>query len=133
MTDIAKDAETILVVDGDIIVRSVIADYLRSCGYRVIEAHDGREAQQALQHTGFAVDIVLSDVDLPPDMTGFTLASWVRQNKPDVTVLLSAAAQRTANIAGDLCEDGPQLAKPYEPSVVIEQIKQLRAGARAKT
>src|SRR4051794_39937856 len=32
--------DTTLIVDGDVIARTVIADYLRHCGYRVIEAHD---------------------------------------------------------------------------------------------
>jgi CheY-like chemotaxis protein len=123
-----KQNETVLVVDGDIITRTVIADYLRHCGYRVFEAHDALEAQQALQHQEFHVDIMLSDIDLPSGMSGFQLAGWVRQNQPDVKVLLSAAAERTASVAGDLCEEGPHLAKPYDAAIVVEHIKRLRGG-----
>lgn len=122
-------SETILVVDGDIITRTVIADYLRHCGYHVLEASDALEAQQALLHDDFHVNIVLSDVELPSQMTGFQLANWIRQNKPDVRVVLSAAEARTASVAGDLCEEGPHLARPYEPAIVLEHIKRLRGGS----
>jgi CheY-like chemotaxis protein len=111
-----------------VITRTVISDYLRHCGYRVIEAHDGEEAKQALAQEGFNVDVVLSDVELPGEMNGFQLTSWVRHNFADVKVLLSSAVERTANVAGDLCEDGPLLTKPYEPSTVVDHIKRLKGG-----
>ncbi|MDW6024580.1 response regulator [Mesorhizobium sp. BAC0120] len=124
-----QQPETILVVDGDVITRTVIADYLRQCGYRVIEAVNAWEAEQALNQEGFDVDIILSDVDLPGEMNGFQLASWVRQNMPDVKVILSSAVERTASAAGDLCEEGPHLAKPYDPATVVDHIKRLRGGS----
>jgi CheY-like chemotaxis protein len=128
MVEADKQIETILVVDGDIITRTVIADYLRHCGFRVLEANDALEAQQALQHHDFHVDIILSDVDLPAGLTGFQLASWVREHKPSIKVVLSAADDRTASVAGDLCEEGPHLAKPYDPVIVLDHIKRLRGG-----
>jgi len=123
-----KQDETILVVDGDIITRTVIADYLRHCGFRVLETNDALEAQQALQHYDFHVDIVLSDVDLPAGMNGFQSASCVRQHKHNVKVVLSAADDRIARVASDLCEEGPHLAKPYDPVIIVEHIKRLRGG-----
>jgi hydrogenase maturation factor HypF (carbamoyltransferase family) len=65
-------------------------------------------------------------------MSGFQLAGWVRQNKPHVKVVLSAAAERTASVAGDLCEEGPHLAKPYDAAIVVEHIKRLRGGSEQK-
>jgi CheY-like chemotaxis protein len=125
----SQSQDTVLVVDGDVITRTVISDYLRHCGYRVIEAHDGLEAQQALEQQGFDVNIVLSDVELPGPVNGFELARWVRLLNPSVKVVLSGAAERTANVVGDLCEEGPHLAKPYEPSLVVDHIKRLRGGS----
>ena len=118
--------DTVLVIDGDVITRTVISDYLRHCGYRVIEASSAEEAVQALTHAGFDIDIVLSDVELPGGMNGFQLSHWVRKNKPGTEVVLSSAVERTADIAGDLCEKGPALAKPYEPQTVVDHIKRLR-------
>lgn len=125
MSEMAK-VETVLVADGDVITRTVISDYLRHCGYRVIEANSGEEAIQALEHADFAVDVVLSDVDLPGEKSGFDLSQWVRQHKPGVAIMLSSAVERTAKAAGELCEQGPTLAKPYAPETVLDHIKRLR-------
>jgi CheY-like chemotaxis protein len=122
----------VLVVDGDVITRTVIADYLRHCGYRVIEANSGEEAVAALEHEGFTVDVVLSDVSLPGPMSGFGLSQWVRQNKPAVEVVLSSVVERAAEAARDLCEEGPTLAKPYDPKTVVDHIKRLKGGGSAK-
>jgi len=124
--------DTILIVDGDIITRTVISDYLRHCGYRVIEARDASEAQQALEQEGFNVDVILSDVELPGAMNGFQLANWSRQHRPGVKVVLSAAVERTASAAGDLCEEGPHLAKPYDPAMVVDHIKRPKGGSESK-
>ena len=120
--------DTVLVVDGDVITRTVISDYLRHCGYRVIEANSAEEALQALTHATFDIDIVLADVELPGDMNGFQLSHWVRQNKPETEIVLSSAIERTADVAGDLCEKGPALAKPYHPQTVVDHIKRLRGS-----
>lgn len=126
-----RQNEIILVVDGDIVTRTLIADYLRHCGYRVVEAHDAHEAQQALQQPDFGIDIMLSDVDLPGKMNGFQLAAWVRALRPEITVLLSAAPERTANVAGSLCEEGPRLSRPYDPAIVVDYIKRIRGRAKS--
>jgi CheY-like chemotaxis protein len=105
----------------------VISDYLRHCGYRVIEANSGEEAIQALQHEKFDVTAVLSDVELPGELSGFGLAQWMRQNKPAVPIVLSSAVERAAQLAGDLCEQGPTLSKPYDPKTVVDHIKRLKA------
>jgi CheY-like chemotaxis protein len=120
-------SETILVVDGDVIARTVISGYLRHSGYRVIEANIGEEALQALQHDKFDVTAVLSDVVLPGELSGFDVAQWMRQNRPGVPIVLSSAVERAAEIAGDLCEQGPAPAMPYDPKAVIDYIKRLKA------
>jgi CheY-like chemotaxis protein len=128
MTQASQRPDTILVVDGDIITRSVISDYLRHCGYRVIEANDATEAQQALAHERFEIDVLLCDVELPGGINGFHLATWARENWPGVKVVLSAAANRTGQTAGDLCEEGPHLAKPYDPAIILDHIRRLKGG-----
>ena len=40
--------ETVLVIDDEVIARMVISEYLRHCGYRVIEAANSDEALAVL-------------------------------------------------------------------------------------
>lgn len=125
MTDRAEAAgENLLLVDSDAIGRSLIADYLRGCGYHVIEASSFAEAVIALGE--YALDIVVSDVELP-DGSGFGLAAWIRANRPGIEVILTTSVERAAQTAGELCDDGPTLGKPYHPQQLVDQIKRLRA------
>jgi CheY-like chemotaxis protein len=119
--------ETILVVDSDVIARTVIAGYLRDCGYVVIEADSGEEALTALQHPKFSIAVVLSDVELRGAMNGFGVARWVRENRPELEIILASALEKTAASAAEFCEDGPALGKPYHPQLVLERIRRLRA------
>ena len=121
---------TVLVVEDEVLIRLVIADYLRECGYRVYEAVNASEALAMLQAPEVSIDIVFSDVQMPGDMDGFGLAQWIRSNKPSVQVILTSGVERSANIAATLCEAGPLLDKPYPPQDVVARIKQLVAKTR---
>jgi DNA-binding NtrC family response regulator len=122
--------ETVLFVDSEVLVRMVICDYLRQCGYKVIEAASGDEAILVLKQADLAVDVVLSDTQMQGSINGFALSQWVRANRPGLDVILVGNPARAANAAGDLCESGPMLAKPYDPQLVVEHIRRL-LGARA--
>ncbi|PVE25960.1 response regulator [Microvirga sp. KLBC 81] len=121
---------TVLVVEDEVLVRMVIADYLRECGYRVYETVNASEALAVLQSPEVSIDIVFSDVQTPGDMDGFRLARWVRANKPGVQVVLTSGVERSAEIASTLCEAGPLLKKPYPPQDVVDRIRQLVAKAK---
>jgi CheY-like chemotaxis protein len=122
---------TVLVVEDEVLIRLVIADYLRECGYRVHEAANAAEAVAVLESGTVAIDIVFSDVLMPGDMDGFGLARWVRSHQPNVRVILTSSVERSADIAATLCEAGPLLEKPYEPHGVVDRIRQLIARSNA--
>ncbi|MBW6425832.1 response regulator [Rhizobium sp. XQZ8] len=119
-----EGSETILLVEGDALQRSTVARYLRDCGYRVIEATNTAEARQALAR--FEVTIVVTDVNLR-DASGFELSSIVRQQRPGVRVFLTHSVEKTAKLAGDLCDDGP-LDHPYHPQHLVERIRRMRGS-----
>lgn len=124
--------QTILVVEDEVLVRLPLAEYLRDCGFRVFEAANVTEAKAVL-NTNTPIDLVFSDVNLPEAEEGFELASWIRQNRPDVKVLLASGAASAAKKAGDLCMDGPMLSKPYAYTEVLRRIQTLirKAGRGA--
>jgi CheY-like chemotaxis protein len=118
--------DNILVVEDEVLVRTAIAEYLRHCGYDVIEAASADEAITILTEPDIKIDIVLSDIEMPGSMDGFGLAQWVRTNRPELKVVLTGTMEKAAHAAGNLCEKGPHLKKPYEPQQVVEWIKRLR-------
>lgn len=130
-TEAAVPDQSVLIVDGDIISRHAIADYLRHCGYAVVEAANTDEAMTALAELSLGVDIILCDIAAIGARSGFELAQWVRDNRPGLEVRLAGSLDVAAKTAADLCETGPHLKRPYEPHAVVDYIKQLRA-ARAR-
>ena len=114
-----------MLVERDIIVRSPLAEYLRECGYRVLEAVTTAEARELL---GAADDIslVLAESDVPED-GGFVLRAWIRENYPDIEVILAGSVTKAAEKAGDICRDGPALSKPYHHQFVLNTIRRLLA------
>ncbi len=121
-------ASSILIVDGDIVSRHVIADYLRHCEYAVVEAANTDEALIALREPTLSIDVILCDVSALGSRSGFELASWVRTNRPELEVKLAGGVEMAAQTAAELCEGGPHLARPYEPEAVVDYIKRLRAS-----
>lgn len=121
---VTEDTETILLVENDALQRATVARYLRECGYLVIEATNASEARQALAR--FNIAIVVTDASLR-DASGFELSTLARQQRPGVRVFLTHSVEKTARLAGELCEDGP-LDQPYHPQHLVERIKRMRGG-----
>ncbi|MBD8552077.1 response regulator [Sphingomonas sp. CFBP 8764] len=119
---------SILIVDGDIISRHAIADYLRHCGYAVVEAATTDEAMKALGEPSLGVDVILCDASATGSQSAFGLSTWVRNNRPELEVRLAGSLEGILNTAADLCEHGPHLLRPYEPQAIVDYIKQLRAS-----
>jgi CheY-like chemotaxis protein len=120
-------APSILIVDGDIISRHAISDYLRHCGYAVVEAANTDEAMVALQEATLSIDVILCEAAAIGTESAFGLAAWVRQNRAELEVRLAGSSEGAAQTAAELCESGPQLSRPYEPEAVVDYIKRLRA------
>src|SRR6266404_2583905 len=120
-------AQTVLLAEGEALVRYAIADYLRECGYRVIEVSSAEEALEVFREASIAVRILLGSVEMSGAIDGFALARWVRANRPDVAVILAGTISREADAAAELCDAGPMLARPYEPQAVVDRIKRLVA------
>jgi CheY-like chemotaxis protein len=117
---------TILLVEGDIVVRHPIAEYLRQCGFKVLEAADGAEAREALATPDLDIAAVLTDMATPD--CGFALRQWARAQGLAVEVILAGSLEKSVAYAGDLCaESGPTPGKRYEGHLALDQIRQAIA------
>jgi DNA-binding NtrC family response regulator len=129
VTDTPAVQETILVVEDDVLVRIPIAQYLRDCGYKVIEAVSADEAMKVLLHREIVVDVVFSDIEMPGSTDGFGLAKWIREHRPGLDVVLAGTLPRTVECAKELCEEGT-VPKPYEAQAVHNHIRRLLAARK---
>jgi DNA-binding response OmpR family regulator len=113
-----QKSDTVLVLEQDVLVRASLAEYLRSCGYRVLEARSAEEALTVLQESSETIRVVLSGAE-----NGFRLSGWVKANRPQVKVVLAATAERAAHAAAELCDAGPHRKRPYDPQTLVQRIK----------
>lgn len=132
ITSPKRAEDSILIVDADVLSRHAIAEYLRHCGYPVVEAANTDEALIAVQDLSLAIDVIVCDIGAIGAKSGFELASWVQANRPELEVRLAGTLDKIVSTATELCENGPHLKRPYEPEAVVDYIKRLRAAvARA--
>jgi PAS domain S-box-containing protein len=82
--------ETILLVEDEPAVRSVVARFLRQWGYQVIEAGNGPEALRLWQQHRARIDLLYTDAVMPGGVTGMQLAAQLRAEKPELKLILSS-------------------------------------------
>lgn len=115
---------TILVVEDEVLIRMVLTHHLRSCGYRVLEASDATEAMQVLR-SDHAIDLLLTDVGLPGGITGFEIARRARRRRPELAIIIASGTDPALQSAADLRDDHPYIRKPYDPDVLVGEIRRL--------
>jgi len=79
--------ESILLVEDEPAVRTLVSNVLKGLGYQVTEAQNADEALALLEGMG-ALDLLLSDVVLPGSLSGRSLAIAVAQQRPRTKILL---------------------------------------------
>lgn len=119
--------ECVLIVEHDTLVRHPLAEYLRDCGYRVLEAVNYREARALLDEASQGVDVVLANIQTP-DQEGFKFSTWLRRLHPRVELLLSGTVVRIAQNAEELCEEGPAPIKPPDHHALLDRIRRALAA-----
>jgi DNA-binding response OmpR family regulator len=118
---------TIVVVEADILIRHLLAEYLRECGYTVLQASDPEQARTYFGQPDHGIDVVLADAHTP-DANGFALAQWIRAHHPATEILLAGSVKAAVGKAANACEEGPAVRKPYDHQLVLDHIRQMLAA-----
>jgi CheY-like chemotaxis protein len=124
IASVQASSHTVLIVEDDHWVRMPIAEFLRDCGYNVLEASDAHEAIETVK-TADSVSLVFSDVRMPGTIDGFGLAEWLKVNRPEVPVLLTSGGNSYHN-KRPLASRGVRLIeKPYSQANIARRIEEL--------
>jgi two-component system, cell cycle sensor histidine kinase and response regulator CckA len=114
--------ETILLVDDHASARNSMQRILHQAGYRVLPASSGKRALIVFAENSNAVDLLIADW-MMPGMNGHELAEKLRQQKPDLRVLLISGYHD----AHDAPEAGSValIRKPFAGRALIERIREV--------
>lgn len=125
----AEQPTTILVVDDEEDIVSLMRDFLEAEGYAVLVAANGQEALQALQHA--TVDCVLLDV-MMPGLSGFDVVRKIREQGEVPVLFLSAKQEDSDKIRGLGLGADDYIVKSATPGEVVARVKAvLRRTRRA--
>jgi len=124
------ELHTVLVVDDEESVRSMVAVLLQKEGYQVSTAPGGVEALDLLGEQPF--DLVLSDIRMPR-MDGLQLLDRIRALYPEITVVMMSAFG-TVELAVEGMKRGAYdyISKPFKPDEILLALKKAeeREGLR---
>jgi PAS domain S-box-containing protein len=121
---LGKANETVLVVDDSAIVRKLVSQILRSQGYQVFEAQDGREALKVAGGFEGRIHLLLTDV-LMPEMNGAELARALRFLRPEAKCLfMSGYAADVLEGEGLISKEVHFLAKPFDPISLLRSVRE---------
>ena len=112
-----RGAGVALLVDDEELVRVATATMLTELGYEVVEADSAEEALAHLR-AGVQPSVLVTD-HLMPGMTGTDLALQLRDELPDLPVLIVSGYADVESLTGAF----PHLTKPFRQSELAEQLK----------
>jgi CheY-like chemotaxis protein len=121
---------TLLLADGDVIIRLTLGEYLRECGLTVLEAASGAEAKSILQ-SGLSVDTVVCDAQVPGAVNGFALAQWVRRYRSAIDVVLTTTLDTKVETAARICSWGG--GGPPDTARLMARIRALTAERKRRS
>ncbi|MGJ7582637.1 ATP-binding protein [Variovorax sp. RHLX14] len=128
---ITDGGETVLVVDDEASVRTLMAEVLSGLGYRVLEAEDGPAAIKILQANRF-VKLLVTDVGLPGGMNGRQVADAARLLIHELRILfVTGYAENAALSHGHLPPGMQVLTKPFELSAFGQRVQTLLSSIKA--
>uniref|UniRef100_UPI003FD75729 response regulator n=2 Tax=Pseudomonas TaxID=286 RepID=UPI003FD75729 len=125
----ALKGERVLVVEGEVAVRTLVIDELRELGYATLEAGDGEAALIVLQGQE-RIDLLVSDVVLP-GLDGQQLADTARQHRPDLSVLFMTGYASSAEMCAGFLDQGmDMLIKPFSIDELALKVRKMIERAR---
>ena len=118
-------AKKVLAVDDSKSMREMVSFTLKSAGYDVVEAEDGKAALAAI--AGMKIDAVITDLNMP-NMNGFELIRSLRADpayKFTPILMLTTEGDAAKKEEGKSSGATGWIVKPFNPDKLIEVIKKV--------
>jgi diguanylate cyclase (GGDEF)-like protein len=120
-----RETETILVIDDELHIRTILTYMLEQEGFQVVQASGGAEALALLDDS--LPDLILLDI-MMPDMDGFTILNRIRgqfrtHNLP--VILLTARGETQQKVRGLEAGANDYLVKPFVPDELMLRVRNM--------
>ena len=120
-----RGSETLLLVEDESAVRHPASEFLKKCGYTVIEARDGLQAIEAAGKYSGKIDLMVTDVVMP-GMSGGQVAELLADSRREMKVLfVSGYAERVVQNHQILDAHTNFLQKPFALASLARKIREV--------
>jgi PAS domain S-box-containing protein len=121
---VANGCETILLVEDEAAVSSLVKSVLCRAGYHVLEAGNGEDALRAWAQHKDEIDLLLTDLIMPGQISGQSLAERLQAERRDLKVILSTGYSTELTNPARLERPGRRfLWKPYTPQELTQAVR----------
>ncbi|MEX1138427.1 MAG: PAS domain S-box protein [Bacteroidota bacterium] len=123
--EIPGGTETILLVEDEQMLLSLVKELLEGHGYKVLTAYDGAEAVDTYERLGKEIDLVLTDIGLPK-LSGWDVCRRILARNPGAKVIV-ASGYIDPNVKSDLKDSLAKefIHKPYLPEDVLRRVRNV--------
>jgi two-component system chemotaxis response regulator CheY len=118
-------SKTILVIDDSASMRQMVGMSLRSAGYEVVEAVDGKDALTKLD--GRKYNLIISDVNMP-NMDGISFvkaAKLLPGYKFTPVIMLTTEGSDDKKQQGKAAGVRAWIVKPFQPAMLLDAVSKL--------
>lgn len=115
---------TILVVEDEEQVRTLIVRLLEKRGYAVRQASNGRIALDLVDGDIDDISLVITDMVMP-EMGGAAMLAALRKDRPDLPALCMTGYTREEIAATSQIDEHSFIEKPFMPAAFLERVAEL--------
>jgi len=127
---LGRGVETILVVEDDEMVRTLVGETLSGMGYKLMDAADPVQAKRIAEQFPGEIQLLITDVVMPK-LSGRELAQQLVQRRPNLKVLFMSGYTDTAVTNTEFAgREVAFLPKPFTPATLAQKVRDvLEAGS----
>jgi DNA-binding response OmpR family regulator len=120
-------SKTIMIVDDEKRLVSLVESYLTQEGYRVVSANDGAQALPIASHE--KPDLIILDI-MMPEMDGYEFMREHRKEQDTPIILLTARVDDDERVIGLELGADDYITKPFRPRELVARVRAVlrRAG-----
>lgn len=115
---------TILIVDDEQRMRTLIKDFLEQKGYRILQAKDGEEAIEIFNIENDTISLIVLDV-MMPKLDGWSVLRQIRQTSQVPIIMLTARGEEQDELFGFELGVDEYISKPFSPKILVARIEAI--------
>ena len=115
---------TILVVDDEQRMRTLLKDFLLKKDYEVVEAKDGEEALEIFNMEKDTISLIILDV-MMPKLDGWSVLRQIRQTSQVPIIMLTARGEEQDELFGFELGVDEYISKPFSPKILVARVEAI--------